>query len=362
MKLISLCRMALKHTRSSVAEELYLKAGYDRTRPTTIYGVTNLRCNYRCRYCGYWRRPNEHEAEMSIDEWKSSLLSLKKFIGPFHIEFSGGEPFLKKGFIDLLKFCHEIGLHWGVTTNGSSFSDRVVREVVAARPFNMNISIDSHIPDIHDYARGIPGSLERVTRGLKRLIREREMQHIDFPVIIKPTVHANNFHTLPDMVEWVKNIGATAINFQPMDRWTDETHEEMWINEEKIPDLEETINRLDILKHKGAPILNSHQLMKLWPSHFREEKAPPEALPCRVGLRNYFIRTNGDVEVCWHFPPIGNVMEQSAKEIWRSEKANIRRKETVECSRLCLYTCLSQKTIFDKIKMGITLITGLRDT
>jgi MoaA/NifB/PqqE/SkfB family radical SAM enzyme len=91
--------------------------------------------------------------------------------------------------------------------------------------------------------------------------------------------------------------------------------------------------------------------------HFREESAPPEAMPCRVGMRDYFIRTNGDVEVCFFYPPIGNVKEQSAREIWYGPKAQEIRRQTVECDRLCLYTCLSQKTLTDKVKMGLTLLS-----
>jgi hypothetical protein len=37
-----------------------------------------------------------------------------------------------------------------------------------------------------------------------------------------------------------------------------------------------------------------------------------------------------------------------------------RRAETTACERLCLYTCLSQKTLKDKVKMGLTLLTGNR--
>ena len=104
--------------------------------------------------------------------------------------------------------------------------------------------------------------------------------------------------------------------------------------------------------------MNSESLLRMWPAHFREEKAPASIGSCRVGLRNYFIRSNGDVEVCWFYPPIGNVKHQSAREIWEGEEAQERRQQTTNCDRLCLYTCLSQKTLADKVKMGLTLLTN----
>ena len=359
MQLASLGRLALKHTRNAFAEELYISSGRDITRPVAVYAIVNERCNYKCRYCEYWRLPNYVE-EMTAEEWTDALLSLKEFIGSYHVEFSGGEPFIKKGFLNICRACHENGIKWGVTTNGSAFSEKIVKQVVALKPFNVNMSMDSHLPEIHNYARGIEGSLEKITTGLKLLIEERNASGQNFPIIIKPVVHRLNFRTLPAMAEWMQTTGATAINFQPVDRWTKETWDELWIPPEEIPELTEVTAELLRMKRAGAPILNSETLLSCWDKHFREDKAPEETMPCRVGMRNYFIRTNGDVEVCWHFPPIGNVKTQSAREIWYSELGRERRAETTACTKLCLYTCLSQKTLKDKVRMGLTLLTGNR--
>ena len=122
MKLTNLAGLALKHVRNAFAEELYIRTHRDITRPVVVYGMVNEWCNYKCRYCEYWRLPNYRE-EMTIEEWQKALLSLKEFVGPYHIEFSGGEPYIKKGFVDLIGFCHEHGINWGVTTNGSAFTD-----------------------------------------------------------------------------------------------------------------------------------------------------------------------------------------------------------------------------------------------
>ena len=112
------------------------------------------------------------------------------------------------------------------------------------------------------------------------------------------------------------------------------------------------------MKRRGEPIVNSELVISLLVPHFREQSAPPETMPCRVGMRDFFIRTNGDIEVCFFYPSIGNIKEASAREIWYGPKAREIRKQTVECDRLCLYTCLSQKTLGDKVKMGLTLLSA----
>jgi MoaA/NifB/PqqE/SkfB family radical SAM enzyme len=356
MNTSTLAKLAFKHTCNHFAEELYIHTGKDVTKPVTFYGLVNERCNVKCRYCEYWRLPN-YKDEMSIEEWEKALLSVKDFVGTFSISFSGGEPFIKPGFLDLMMFCHKNGIHSGVTTNGSALTKKNAAKLVEARPWNLNVSVDAPFADLHDYLRGWPGLFQKLSDGIKYVRDERDKQGLDFPIIIKPTINKKNFRYLPDMVQWTKEIGATALNFQPMDRWTKETYDELWVDKNEYDDVQQVVDQMIELKRRGEPILNSELVISLLVPHFREESAPPEAMPCRVGLRDFFIRTNGDIEVCFFYPPIGNIKEHSARELWYGPKAAEIRTQTVACDRLCLYTCLSQKTLGDKVKMGMTILT-----
>jgi MoaA/NifB/PqqE/SkfB family radical SAM enzyme len=360
MKSYELAKLGVKHARNAFAEELYLRTGRDITLPVSIYGEVVERCNYKCRYCDYWRRPNYRD-EMSVEQWQAALADLKSFVGEFHIEFSGGEPYVKKGFLDIARFCADNGVHWGVTTNGGAYKNKkIVEQTVAARPFNINISIDSRQPELHNYSRGVDNSLSDILEGLANLVAEKRRQNVDFPVIIKPVVHRLNFRELPDMVYWAREIGGAAVNFQPveLDGYDVDVDKSLWIQEEDHADLRRVLDRLIEMKREGAPILNSEMLLDMMPAHFRREKAPREALPCRIGMRTFFIRSDGRVEMCWNFPAIGNVKTQTAAEIWRGPEGSARRKETIDCETLCLFTCLSQKTLGNKVKMGLALLAG----
>jgi radical SAM protein with 4Fe4S-binding SPASM domain len=355
MKKLDLLSLAAQHTRNALAEAVYIAGGPDVTRPVSIYGELVERCNYKCRYCDYWRRPKYRE-ELTIAEWQAALLDLKSFIGRFHIEFSGGEPYIKKGFLDLARFCRDQDLHWGVTTNGGAFRNaKIVAETVAARPSNVNISVDSARANIHDYARGVEGSLEDIVAGLAALNAEKRAQGVDFPIIVKAVVHRLNFRDLPDLIDWASAHGAEAVNFQPVARETEEVAKELWIEADDFVALEAVVDRLIERKRLGAPIVNSEILLRSWQKHFLDGKASKDLMPCRIGLRNYFIRSDGSVEMCWKFPPIGNVKTQKAHEIWRGAEGKTRRRETTQCETLCLFTCLSQKTLADKVKMATTI-------
>ena len=357
MDLSKLGALAWKHTQNAAAEEVYLRAGYDSTKPVTFYGLVNEHCNVKCRYCEYWRLKH-YAKEMTIPEWQTALKSIKDFVGSFSINFSGGEPFIKPGFIDLLAWCNQNGISAGVTTNGSALTARNAAKVVAANPFNVNISVDAPNAEVHDYLRGYPGLFDKLSNGIHFLIAERDRQRKSFPINVKPTVNSKNFRLMPELVDWAMAMGVSCVIPQPMDRWTQETYDELWIEAPELPELERVVERLIEMQRRGAPILTPPTILRLFPDHFRGKKAPEEVMPCRVGLRDFFIRTDGQIEVCVHYPPIGNIREQSAREIWYGPKAQEIRRQTVACTRLCLITCLSQKTLKDKVSMGMRLLKG----
>ncbi|RTY37769.1 radical SAM protein [Chlorobium phaeovibrioides] len=356
MHLTELLALGLKHGRNTIAESAYILADIDFTRPVTFHALLNERCNCLCRHCDHWRL-DKYTDEMGIDEWKKTLLSIRDFTGSYAINFSGGEPLIKKGFIELLNFCSSNSIYAGMTTNGMLL-ERHAAELVAARPFNINISLDSHKADTHDYIRGREGLHEKICRGIARLKEEQNRQAISFPIIIKPTVMSLNYRHLPELVHFAEQLGVSAVNFQPLGRWTEETNNELWIEKEEWPNLENVMQRLIVMKREGAPIMNSEEILGLMTASFREEKASTENLPCRIGLHEYFIRPDGDVRLCFHFPSIGNVSGHSAKEIWRGAEAQKIRKATLQCDKLCLLTCLSQKSSGNKISQAITMLSG----
>ena len=109
------------------------------------------------------------------------------------------------------------------------------------------------------------------------------------------------------------------------------------------------------LQQTFTPIINSELSLNLLIDHFKEKKADKKYLPCRVGLRNLFIKPNGDSMLCWKFPDCGNVVRDGASGIWLSKTTKKIRKQTVGCQRLCLLTCTSQKTLVGRLKMAAVL-------
>jgi len=77
--------------------------------------ITN-KCNYKCIHCRM-DELNDFNKELSTDEVISCINQLNE-IGVYQINYSGGEPFLRNDFIDILEYTSKSNIKIGVTTNG----------------------------------------------------------------------------------------------------------------------------------------------------------------------------------------------------------------------------------------------------
>jgi len=130
------------------------------------------RCNFRCVYC---RTGNGAETlgELPIEEY-SRMLRLFVSLGVEKIRFTGGEPLLRRGLLDLIKetsnlrpaFAPEGKLDLAITTNGHLLSP-MARDLKEAGLSRITVSMDA--VDSATFARitRVPNSFERVRDGIR---------------------------------------------------------------------------------------------------------------------------------------------------------------------------------------------------
>ncbi len=364
MRIVDLARIGARRLRYEAAEQLYLKLGVDRTRPVAIRGMVNERCNYKCSYCAFWRLP-AYRNEMTLADWQRGLAGLRAWLGPFTIQFSGGEPFLWKPFLELVAWCHEQGIRWGVITNGSALTPGVVQRLVAARPLNVDVSVDGPDADSHDTVRGVAGSLARIGAGLTRLRTARDAACARFAIRIKPTVHRHNLRHLDALVAWTQEVGATSIDFSPVRPWTTEVDRDLWIESEAdSAALAAMVETLIALRLGGAPIETETARLRAMPAHFRREVVTPRLAPCRVGLRDFHILPDGEVRMCWHYPAIGDIRMSSARDLWYGDVATRQRSAMMSCAKFgsveCAASCLAHRSFGEDLRRGMLLLRRAR--
>jgi MoaA/NifB/PqqE/SkfB family radical SAM enzyme len=376
-KLGRLIPVARRHLEGELRDAAYVRSGgrMDITKPRRIYGILNERCNLKCMGCHYWRL--EHYVdELPAEEWIRVLKELKAFVGPFHINFSGGEPLVKHGVFDILNFCRDYGILAGMTTNAILLKDRQAAQIVEAKLFSLNISLDGADAATHDLQRGVKGSYAKVLRSIALMKEHSRKTGIKVPIVIKPTVSRLNFREMPDLVRMVAGLGVNGILFQPLGDWGTKEIEDLWIDD--IDALRQVVDKVLAMKKAGFPILSAEWHIRDWVGHFergRMAHAPdrlrragtmsrppselsvhPDDVQCWVGLTTMHIKTDGTVVNCQTLEPIGNVRNQSIRDIWYGELARQRRAETVKCTIGCSENCTIKRTARQNFEGAMRLL------
>ena len=185
----------------------------DRLPTGAVYEAT-MRCNLHCEFCyvgdllnieGEWRQ------ELTLDALNKAFPERSGF----QISLTGGEIFMRKDIMSVLDLFREKGYACGyLTTNGTIISEERAEALadLAAAGFLKHISVSIDGPGaMHDAARGVKGTFERTTAGLRRLQAAARRKHAPLRVSINTTVAHETLEALDGMVEVAGELGVDAI-------------------------------------------------------------------------------------------------------------------------------------------------------
>jgi MoaA/NifB/PqqE/SkfB family radical SAM enzyme len=326
--------------------------GYDRTylpaRPLDVICEITYLCNLECPTCFRWTsKPDEHE--LTAEEWKRVLGKLKRWLGPFNLTFTGGEPFLRADdILEIFRFAADNGIMTTVVSNGSFIDERLAHRIVASGLDGLTISLNSLIPEVHNKTRGSKAAFDEVMRALD-VMRQRDGMRLT----LSCTILKENIADLPDVVAFAKRKGLYGVNFQPLMPATtlpvfDKDGQSMKFSvgssyrnlvkekEKEREVVDKVFERLLAMKNEGYPILNSAGHLREIAKYLKDPTSP-EILEktCKVGIRNLNIDPFGNVRLCSIFGIVGNVKDDAPDEIWRSVAAAAQREEIRSCDKMC---------------------------
>src|SRR6476620_6451783 len=185
----------------------------DRLPMGAVYEAT-MRCNLHCEFCyvgdllnieGQWRE------EMTLDALKRAFPDDPGL----QVSLTGGEIFMRKDIMSVLDLFREKGYACGyLTTNGTIITEERAEALadLAAMGFLKHISVSIDGPgELHDVARGLKGTFERTTAGLKRLQEAARRKGAPLRVSINTTVAHESLEALDKMVDVAQELGVDAI-------------------------------------------------------------------------------------------------------------------------------------------------------
>ncbi|HTQ87436.1 MAG TPA: radical SAM protein [Candidatus Solibacter sp.] len=285
--------------------------------PLAVHVDLTWRCNERCEHCYL---EHDDKGEMSYDEL-SGLFGQLADAGVFFLTLSGGEPTIRRDFWDLVARARALQFNVKLKTNAVLIRDAEAKRLRALGVEQIQISVYSHRPEVHDHVTKLPGSLQRTIRGI------RALRAAGLKVAMSNVMMRSNVHDRSGVAELARELGATYS--------ADPTVTPMINGDRSVLDLRIPGSELRGLFQDKELVGDPESFCAPPPPVGDDER---NALPCSAGHSSCYVSPYGDVYPCIQFPlPSGNVRRQNFLEIWRhspelAEVRSIRAGDLPVCS------------------------------
>jgi len=269
--------------------------------PFDVHLDLTYRCNERCLHCYL-----EHASpdEMSAPEYRGLLDRLAE-AGVFFLTLSGGEPLLRPDLFEILAHARARAFCVKLKTNATLIGQPEAERIRDLGINQVDVSVYSHRPEVHDAVTLVPGSFERSLHAI-RLLRSLG-QKVTLVHIV--TRLASGDH--PGVRALAGELGA-GFSIDPT--ITPKT------------DGDPSTLALNVSHSELVRIVTSPEYV----GNVEEYCAPPEPpdpaafdqVPCGAGHTHCYIAPDGEVFPCVQFPiSCGNVRWQGFLDIWRHSPA-----------------------------------------
>jgi radical SAM protein len=165
-------------------------------KPLLIFWELTRACKLKCRHCRADAILNPLPDELTLDEGFNVIDDIKGFGKPYPtLILTGGDPLMKKGFEDILRYAYENGIPLGIAPTVSELlTESILKTLLKYDVKHVSISLDGGYPYTHDYIRGLNGHFEATIETLRKLIG------LGFNVQVNTLVCRVNVLELPEIL------------------------------------------------------------------------------------------------------------------------------------------------------------------
>ncbi len=298
--------------------------------PESVHLALTHKCNYNCQSCYVDDRDTP---EMTTTEIKSLIDELAE-MKVFQLALGGGEPFIRKDLIEIVKYTNHCGLISNITTNGSLITSKIIRKLA---PYigQIQLSVNGHTRKVHEIHRQ-ESSFKTVLNAMELL--QKHKIRFGLNVLLYP----GNLKYIEKIIEFGIEKGAYTINFI---RSKPSMQNKDWYDTMALSSQECRI--LAIILQDSLRKYPSIRLTIDCAFSFLMNHESPVALQkkgiygCTGAIRFVSIHPNGNVYPCsfLNTPQFygGNVVKDGFKKIWHEGLQtfrNVLKNLTGKC-RLC---------------------------
>jgi radical SAM protein with 4Fe4S-binding SPASM domain len=248
--------------------------------PLSLAIESTAKCNLFCPMC-----PRENmyfpPKDMELALFKKIIDEAKNYL-EFAVPYGVGEPLLNPAIFEMIRYCRQVGVPTGISTNATILTENASRKLIEAGLDYIIFAFDGATPGTFEkYRKG--ADFEKVRSNILQFLRvKREMQARIFCIIQMVRLKENQSE-IPDLIR-------------------------MW----RVDGLDEIRIKKDEVHNEGSAIPGDNG------------DRPPLRHPCYLLWRGpMYIHYDGTVyPCCYIYPnePIGNIKRSSLDEIWNSKK------------------------------------------
>ena len=158
------------------------------------------RCNENCVHCYIPKNNENHDMDTGL---LLGILDQCRNMGLKQITFSGGEPMLHPDFLDAIDKADWEGVKIRILSNLVLLDDKIFKmlETCKANILEVQASLYSVDPEVHDAVTKMPGSCELTKKGIERLHR------CSIPVFISCPLTKLNKDSYPGVLAFANKFG-----------------------------------------------------------------------------------------------------------------------------------------------------------
>lgn len=281
-------------------------------RPSAPYRMDlalTYQCNNACSHC-YNARARSFP-QLSTKEWFKILDQLWD-IGIPHIVFTGGEPTLRSDLPELIAHAERNGQITGINTNGRRLKDAdFVKTLVDAGLDHVQITLESHLAEIHDALVAHRGAWYETVSGLRNVLATR------LYVMTNTTLLQRNAPFLAETLDFLAETGVPTVGLNALIYSGRGETVGTGLKESELPPL------LRLAQEKTEA--NQQRLIWYTPTqycHFDPMQLELGVKGCTAALYNMCVEPDGSVLPCQsYYQPLGNLQTDAWESIWNHELA-----------------------------------------
>jgi len=271
----------------TIAQQVNIKAS-KKNIPLSVLCELTYRCNLSCYYC--YQKNVSKGNDLTSAKWGDIFKQLAR-MGTLYLTFSGGEPFLRKDFLDIVSAARSHDFAVSIISNGTLVTKNMIKRLSSLGIMDIGLSFHAAGKDLHDKLSGKKGSFDKTLRALRFCV------DAGIKTLVKHSVSTENFKEfsmLADMADKEGSFFECDGNIIPHERG--------------VP------SPFVINQSQYKIFLKAMKVASL-PRFFKANNS--DTLHCDAGRSLCGITPQGEVVPCVQLPiKLGNLQKKSFSEIW----------------------------------------------